>query len=352
MNHQSFQTFDSVVDDVIAFAKFTEGLVEGVAIEASLGDITGCITDAETAVGDIERAAQDFAKEDYSDIKKGLEEMGNLIKLVPSAIKTCESIPQDISELEQMAEVFTNPWELAWKVGKNLIVNGVEIIDEFSHAVVDYDNQDWKDMGKYTGEALVNIFLKGSYNYRNNLSSDNLANVAQTIIGFLEGVAMEEKLDNLDTCLVDGETLWGYYQDAEIQCKQLSFSSIKKCVQDMGAAAKLLPSALKACEGAPADLKKLEDMAKVFLNPVDLVYNVGKAIFLDGTNIYHEVTDGVSMYEKSDYLDFGKDFGLALSEVFLGGQTRDEDRDVEEIVLMAAELTVGFLDGVATETSL
>lgn len=57
MNHQSSQTFDSVVDDVIAFAKFTEGLVEGVAIEASLGDITGCITDAETAVGDIERAA-------------------------------------------------------------------------------------------------------------------------------------------------------------------------------------------------------------------------------------------------------------------------------------------------------
>ena len=119
-----------------------------------------------------------------------------------------------------MATVFTHPLTLVYTVAKNLIVNGVQIFDEVSHGVVAYDEGQYFNSGYYFGEAVASVFLKGSYSYPNRLASGTVKDVSEVIIGFLEGVSIEEKLTNLDECLVDGDKIWKLVEDAEVQCKR------------------------------------------------------------------------------------------------------------------------------------
>ena len=287
MNALSIATFNGKAQDAIDVVEFIEGFVKGVAIAESLGDITTCIKDAETGMGDLKRAVQDFEQETFNGVEAGLKEVGNFVELIPSAVSACESIPEDIQKLIKMGAVFTHPLTLVYHIAKNLVVNGVNIFDEVSHGVVAFDDAQYNQAGFYFGEALSNVLLKGSFSYQNGLASSTVKDVAEVIVGFLEGVSMEEKLDNLDQCLVDGDTIWKLVLDAEIECNTETFSGAKKCIQDIGSIAKDLPNALKECKNAPADLSKLEDMCKVFLNPISLTYNIGKALIVDGKNIFH-----------------------------------------------------------------
>lgn len=59
-----------------------------------------------------------------------------------------------------MALVFTHPLSLIYHVGKNLIVNGVEIFEDIVDSAAGYDEGDFYKCGKYAGEALVAVFLK------------------------------------------------------------------------------------------------------------------------------------------------------------------------------------------------
>jgi len=47
-----------------------------------------------------------------------------------------------------MAAAMESPISFAWKIGKNLRVNGVEIIHEIEAAKNDYKTKNWLDFGK------------------------------------------------------------------------------------------------------------------------------------------------------------------------------------------------------------
>lgn len=62
-----------------------------------------------------------------------------------------------------MAEVFTHPLTLIYHVGKNLILNGVDIFEKIGQALIAYGAQDYFTFGKFVGEAMEEIFLKAPY---------------------------------------------------------------------------------------------------------------------------------------------------------------------------------------------
>jgi hypothetical protein len=51
---------------------------------------------------------------------------------MPSMLKDCTSVQNDIQILAKMAEIFSHPLSLIWQVGKSLIVNGSDIFDKIS----------------------------------------------------------------------------------------------------------------------------------------------------------------------------------------------------------------------------
>ena len=65
-------------------------------------------------------------------------------------------------------------------------------------------------------------------------------------------------------------------------------------------------------------LKKLEAMLKEFKDPKSFAYHVGKDLLVNGTNIYHQISDAVTQYKAGKYEAFGEDIGDSLALVLIG----------------------------------
>lgn len=102
-----------------------KGILEGAVKAEGLTNIETCIQDVETVVKDSEIAIQDFEKKDAKDVIAGIKEVGEVIKVIKSAVVDCKNIKADWEKLEKMASIFSSPYSFAYHVGKDLIVNGV-----------------------------------------------------------------------------------------------------------------------------------------------------------------------------------------------------------------------------------
>ncbi len=56
--------------------------------------------------------------------------------------------------------VFSNPWMLLFVVGKNLIINGVDIYNTIDAAIKAFHKSKYFDFGKYSGQSMSMVFLK------------------------------------------------------------------------------------------------------------------------------------------------------------------------------------------------
>jgi hypothetical protein len=143
-------------------AKFVEGFIYGVVKEEST-NLETCITDVESIAKDVEISVNEFKKENFDGIKAGLLDLGNAVKLIPSSVATCKAIEQDLSGIVKMAEIFANPLSLIYHVGKNLVVNGIDIFKKIASALIAYGEGDYFTFGANVGEAMAEVFLKAPY---------------------------------------------------------------------------------------------------------------------------------------------------------------------------------------------
>jgi len=90
-------------------------------------------------------------------------DISNAVKLIPNSVSTCKAVEQDLSAIAKMAEVFANPLSLIYHVGKNLIVNGVDIFKKIANALIAYGEADYYTFGADVGEAMADVFLKAPY---------------------------------------------------------------------------------------------------------------------------------------------------------------------------------------------
>lgn len=76
---------------LVDVGRFVEGFLYGV-IQQEFHNLDACITEVETIAQDVEVAVQDFKKETFDGIKAGLLEVGNAVKLIPTAVGDCKVI--------------------------------------------------------------------------------------------------------------------------------------------------------------------------------------------------------------------------------------------------------------------
>lgn len=61
-----------------------------------------------------------------------------------------------------MLENFKNPKELAYKIGTNIVVNGVDIYKEMNAAYTNYQTKNYEAFGKDIGVSLALVFIGAS----------------------------------------------------------------------------------------------------------------------------------------------------------------------------------------------
>ena len=141
--------------------------------------------------------------------------MSVAIDLIPVLIRDCHEVKEDLETLEKMAEIFAHPIQLAYKVGKNLIVNGIDIYAKIEQALDDYKKGNFFCFGQHIGEALNDVFFKAPFTKKPN---DEKA--YYFLVGFFRGINMESDNQRLYNNIDDMGMM--IYMPVDSSMKQLS----------------------------------------------------------------------------------------------------------------------------------
>ena len=139
--------------------QFTKGLLIGITA-GPLPDLTPCLGNVEGFGSDLVSAVKDFESKTASGVANGLREVASAIDNVVAAMKECKATVQEVEKLVAMLKNFKSPLSFAYHVGKNLIVNGVEIYDEIKGSIAAYHSDQYETMGQDIGEALSHVLLR------------------------------------------------------------------------------------------------------------------------------------------------------------------------------------------------
>ena len=146
-------------NDLTQVEQIVGGFLKGALHAEGFDDILKCIHDGETIVKDSEDAYAHFSKKDVQDVVAGLADVVDIIKTVEAGMSDCSHIVADWTKLADMVAIFSSPESFAYHVGKDLLVNGVDILGEIEAAVTDYESKNWSDFGENVGEATAKVIL-------------------------------------------------------------------------------------------------------------------------------------------------------------------------------------------------
>jgi len=179
------------------------GVLDGVAAGVGIANIQNCVTDAEETGYDIYEAVVLFEKEDATDVKQAINNLGQALEVLPSAIKNCASAYEDdATDLENMLAVFENPYTFAYTVGKNLVLNGNDIYGDMAAAMADWDSGNFYSFGLNVGKGLAQTFLSQKAIVEAVNGNPNSRWTAKKY-PHLSGLRTEEKKKFLGTTIID-----------------------------------------------------------------------------------------------------------------------------------------------------
>jgi len=85
---------------------FTAGLIYGFTGDNHLDELRTCMKDIDPLVDDTEQAIADLKSLKFV---KGVQDLGDIIWLLPDAVEGCENMDDDMAAIMAWAEIFKNP---------------------------------------------------------------------------------------------------------------------------------------------------------------------------------------------------------------------------------------------------
>lgn len=178
------------------------GMLKGALDAEGFSDINSCISDAEVIFKDAEDAIKDFETKDVSKIIDGVKKIADILTNVQKGMKDCASLKADWAKLAKMAAIFESPTTFAYHVGKDLLVNGVDIFAEIQDSVKEYKAGNWEKFGVDIGEAVAKTILGADSALQLGATQEQVK-LAQIEQGILKAFGGKFDLLALLTCIGD-----------------------------------------------------------------------------------------------------------------------------------------------------
>jgi hypothetical protein len=160
-NPYDHHLFVDEITRVADFAEFMQGVLEG-AIESADPIAETCFVNGESMILTVAEAVKDIREGTEESTEAGIQLIGQVIQEASKELVDCEEAVDDFEALVQMAKSFSHPLAFAFRAGKNIIVNHVEISLEIHAAMAEWEAQDYFGCGLNVGEALAQVLLAGS----------------------------------------------------------------------------------------------------------------------------------------------------------------------------------------------
>ena len=136
-----------------------EGVLQGFFGSGTYPELKHCASDASDAYTDISDAISLIKKWTVDDVIDGLEELGNSMDVLKSALTDCKASEKELADFVAAVEDgFHHPGQVIVHVGEDLIVHGQQIYEEISTAIEDFEGESYRDAGVQIGGALDLLF--------------------------------------------------------------------------------------------------------------------------------------------------------------------------------------------------
>ena len=298
------------------------GVLSGIGDEANVTAILPCIQDSVSIGTDLEGAIKDFMSEDLDDVKAGLKLLGEAIETLPDAMTQCGLAGAQTEKLYELLKSFNSPLSFAYHVGKDLIVNGVQIYHDVENLIAAYHAVNWEQVGYFSGHALAEIIVGQTVALRTESSiklTIDVLTIEKIFLGVLKGVGAETNLTSIEDCFGDVTTAGSDFVGAVEDFMKEDADDVKAGLKLLGEAIELLPDAMTQCQQAVQDAERLYQMIANFKDPWSFVYHVATDLVVNGVQIYDDIEAAVQAYQTQDWETFGYNCGYALGLVLIGG---------------------------------
>ena len=108
-------------------------------------------------------------------------------------------------------------------------------------------------------------------------------------------------------CLKDGQQLTDEVSLAIADFEKKDIKDIFAGIKEIGKVFQELPADLTDCKGMSGDITRIENWAKIFTHPLQLLETVAKNAFSNLNAIKTDVTKLTSDYSSQDYYNVGDD---------------------------------------------
>jgi len=291
---------------------FTKGFLEGVGSSSIFDNITACLTDTEDFATEVDQGIDDIKTKQPDEVKKGIALLGQAAKMVPDAIQLCKVADADLDKLIKEVESFQSPESFLYYVGKSLLINHVEVIDEVENAINGYDAQNYTGFGYWVGKTMDTIFIN-----QQNMVKDTKQEILDFTEGFLEGVGSDSIFNNITACLNYTDDFATEVDEGVKDIKTRQPDNVKKGIALLGQAAQMVPNAIQLCKVADADFDNLVKEIESFKNPKQFLYYVGKSLLINHVEVIHEMENAINGYNAQNYTGFGYWVGKTMDTIFV-----------------------------------
>ena len=140
--------------------EIVSGIMYSAADTEYMPDILICIQQYEQFDDSCKSAVDDLAQQDIEHMTQGIKKVGAIIKGIKDDLIDCTEVHGiDWNQLESIALIFENPNSVTFDAGRDLIINGVDIYQEISTAISDYQAGNWYQLGENLGEAGKKVII-------------------------------------------------------------------------------------------------------------------------------------------------------------------------------------------------
>ena len=141
--------------NIASVEEFVGGLMYGLLQKDDLPEIKLCLQNEQQLETEINTAIADFAKKDFKDILLGVEEIGKVVKELPTDLADCKNIQGDVDKITAWAKIFTEPKKLLPVLSQNILANWKTISTDVVKTDTDFKAADYKDAGIDVADILV-----------------------------------------------------------------------------------------------------------------------------------------------------------------------------------------------------
>ena len=188
---------------------------------------------------------------------------------------------------------------------------------------------------------LAKSWFDLGYNLGLLVNNQETQRVLLVIEGFFEGMALEMKSSEVIPCITDLNQITASIEQAVSDFELKTFKGVRKGISDLAEAFSIMPQAMKLCTKSTHETANtVEKVLEEFRSPWSLLYHVGKAIVLDGHNIYSELSGAITAWKHQDWFKCGVDLGEAMFAFIKYGEKKPEPTHIALGILNGMEIPV------------